>query len=399
MLTAQASQQASPTVSLTSTTTAIPTSTSTSTTTPTNLTTTTMTPSHTRAGRRSRRNASKTAFEVISTTGDSWLRAQTQTQAQTKETKQPVHDLSWLKPSVTLFWQRYRNPHLLLLALVIFLIFLFCWASPLDAGPPLVRVYQQDQQHRALSLASKSKSKHKDNKLDTLNRVMRELHHWFPAGFDSTSVRSRLRMRRLCQQLASPSPSPSDSSLLSSSRQSLTCLKVDHLYSERESASVSLDYYVVPKDHSRTASRRLVSRVSDLSRGTNYLDLFKPMLREPTVCANLSYLHVHKCGGTSVIAVMKHLRSERKWSLFESPLDVREWLYRLPRRFVVDHRGLLFTFVRDPLQRFLSSYHEARLRGLLPRVPSSESDSHFVGERKNENVTIKNVFFLTEKKK
>ncbi|ETO18270.1 hypothetical protein RFI_19007 [Reticulomyxa filosa] len=92
-----------------------------------------------------------------------------------------------------------------------------------------------------------------------------------------------------------------------------------------------------------------------------YLDVLKPSFREPTETSNLTYIHVHKCGGTSIIELYEYLYENGKIPYLYAPHDVVEEFYTITAS---KQRYLYYTYVRDPVARMISSYFEIHRRGI-----------------------------------
>lgn len=88
-----------------------------------------------------------------------------------------------------------------------------------------------------------------------------------------------------------------------------------------------------------------------------YYDWLKPMYRQPFLSNHLCFTHVHKCGGTTVMNLFKYLYSNQYLDALYHPKDFYEWLFDLKDRDI-----MLFTFVRDPVDRFISAFYEMKRR-------------------------------------
>ncbi|ETO22822.1 hypothetical protein RFI_14376 [Reticulomyxa filosa] len=110
-----------------------------------------------------------------------------------------------------------------------------------------------------------------------------------------------------------------------------------------------------------TIKRKYFKGVFLLCKLKRYLDVLKPSFREPTETSNLTYIHVHKCGGTSIIELYEHLYATGKIPYLYAPHDVVEEFYTItPSK----QKYLYYTFVRDPISRMISSYFEIHRRGI-----------------------------------
>ena len=92
-----------------------------------------------------------------------------------------------------------------------------------------------------------------------------------------------------------------------------------------------------------------------------YYDFLKPSYRQPYLTRKICYTHVHKCGGTSIMNLFKYLHSNHYIDSLYRPKDVEEWAFDLHSQR--NHEDIiLFTYIRDPIDRFISGFYEMKRR-------------------------------------
>lgn len=113
---------------------------------------------------------------------------------------------------------------------------------------------------------------------------------------------------------------------------------------------------------------------------------------------NISYVHVFKCGGTLVQNVLTTLHEQRHIANLHTPgREARHYhlLFARERLFDLgDEDLMLFSYIRDPVERFISAFYEVKRRQTLDlfyNAADNDTEADLSGMRwiLNEMQTLK----------